>query len=359
MENGIVNIQGRNLWQHAAGDSDHNHVDICLKWGVILNGPGGEGEWNGGTHYGYLGSRKQADLRRFCEEMEIGDIVVLRIGTRDIYGVGIVGEYKWCDEFNDVDGWELGHTRRVCRLWRYDVNGNGSPKCFDTYTMKWGDTTQRLDAPDVISWLESLEIPDDQALHSLPDLPDKSSKVSSDEVAAYLFDRGIASDSIRNLLDQNGEFIRIANWYNSWEWGASPSEHETVSHLVVPLLRILGWTPQRMALEWNWIDIALFSRMPRDPEYLSVVVEAKKVRNACLSWAVSQAQDYALPLPNCRRLIATDGLRYGIFTREDEEFSLYAYLNLTRPRNEYPIYGCKGAKEAILAMPSDWQPDSQ
>ena len=54
-----MDIQGKNLWQHAAGDSDHNHVDICLKWGVILNGPGGEGEWNGGTHYGYLGRRKQ------------------------------------------------------------------------------------------------------------------------------------------------------------------------------------------------------------------------------------------------------------------------------------------------------------
>ena len=353
-----MDIQGKNLWQHAAGDSDHNHVDICLKWGVILNGPGGEGEWNGGTHYGYLG-RKQADLRRFCEEMEIGDIVVLRIGTREIYGVGIVGEYKWCDEFNDVDGWELGHTRRVCWLWRYDVNGQpkDDPQYFDTYTMKLGDTTQRLDAPDVISWLESLEIPDDQASHPLPDLPDKSSEVSSDEIAAYLFDKGIASDSTRNLLDQNGEFIRIANWYDNWEWGASSSEHETVSHLVVPLLRILGWTPQRMALEWNRIDIALFSRMPRDPEYLSVVVEAKKVRNACLSWAVSQAQGYASALPNCRRLVVTDGLRYGIFTREDEEFSPYAYLNLTRLRNEYPIYGCKGAKEALLAMTPEWQTD--
>ena len=28
------------------------------------------------------------------------------------------------------------------------------------------------------------------------------------------------------------------------DWG---HEHETVCHLVVPLLRILGWTPQKMA----------------------------------------------------------------------------------------------------------------
>ena len=356
-----MDVQGRNLWQHAAGDPAHNHVDMCLKWGVILIGPGEEGEWNGGTHYDYFGWREQSDLRRFCEEMEIGDIVVLRIGTREIYGVGIVGEYKWCDQFNDVDGWDLGHARRVCWVWRYDVDGKGSPKCFDTYTMGWGNTTQRLNAPAVISWLESLDIPDDQASHSLPDLPDKSAEISSDEIAAYFFDKGIASESIRNLLDQDGEFVRITNWYNSWEWGTSPSERETVTHLVVPLLRILGWTPQRIALEWGKIDIALFSRMPRDNKHLSVVVEAKKVRNPFLSWAVSQAQDYASPLPNCHRLVVTDGLRYGIFTRmsKDEEFSRYAYLNLTTLRSEYPIYECKGAKEAILAMTPEWQPDSQ
>ena len=241
------------------------------------------------------------------------------------------------------------------------------PKNSTHYTMKLGDTTQRLDAPSVISWLESLDIPDDQISDLLPDLPktaeiDGKNRISSDEIAAYLFDKGIASDSIRNLLDHNGEFIRIANWYN--RWGTSPSEHETVSHLVVPLLRILGWTPQRIALEWKApglgrIDIALFSRMPREEnEHLSVVVEAKKVRNAFL-WAVSQAQDYASPFPNCRRLVVTDGLRYGIFTRigESKEFSLHAYLNLTRLRNEYPIYGCKGAKDAILAMTPEWQPD--
>ena len=55
----------------------------------------------------------------------------------------------------------------------------------------------------------------------------------------------------------------------------------------------------------------------------------------------------------------TDGLRYGVFTRAGTDFLPYAYLNLTRLRNEYPIYDCKGAKEAILAMTPEWQPDSE
>lgn len=94
--------------------------------------------------------------------------------------------------------------------------------------------------------------------------------------------------------------------------------------------------------------------MPRKDKHLSVVVEAKKVRNACLS-AVSQATNYASNYPNCRRIIVTDGLRYGIFTMgKNKEFSLYAYLNLTRLRKKYPIYECKGAQEAILAMTPEW-----
>lgn len=322
-----MDIQGKNLWQHSAGDQEHNHVDICLEWGVILTGLG--------------------DERYFCQDMKASDVVVLKLGQR-VYGVGeIVGEYKWYDEFNDVDGWTLGHTRRVCWLWK-DAEGH-----FFYKGALARATTRQLHNSSVISWLKSL-VPNSHASYSLPDLPGKSKEVSNDEIAAYLFNKGIASDSIRSLLDQNREFIQMANWYDSWVWGTSPSEHETVCHLVVPLLRILGWTPQRMALEWSNIDIALFSRMPRKDKHLSVVVEAKRVRDACLS-AVWQAEDYASKYPNCRRLVVTDGLRYGIFTMgKNKEFSLYAYLNLLRLRNAYPIYGCKGAKEAILAMTPEW-----
>ena len=282
---------------------------------------------------------------------------VLRIGTKHIYGVGVVGEYSWCDEFNDVDGWDLGHTRRVRWLWRYDVEGNCKPKDFDTYEMKLGDTTQHLDAPAVVSWLESLQVPDAQTSCSLPDLPHRNKdegEVSTDEIADFLFQEGIASDSIRNLLDKNGEFIRIANWYNGGSRGHSPSEHETVSHLVIPLLRILGWTPQRMALEGRelmsrcspecllTLDIFLWSSKRR--RFATPVC-----RGQCIRPRTTQRR---WSLQNCRRLVVTDGLRYGVYKRVGTDFRRYAYLNLTRLRNEYPIYNCKGAKEAILAMNS-------
>jgi hypothetical protein len=138
---------------------------------------------------------------------------------------------------------------------------------------------------------------------------------------------------------------------------AVQSEHETIAYLVVPILRALGWTPQRMAVEWNKVDVALFEQLPRSDNSLRIVVEAKKMNNSCLT-AKSQAMYYAQGKGECNRLIVTDGLRYGVYVRnKGEMFSLYAYMNLTRFRDHYPIYGSKGAEDALLAMAPEWKAD--
>jgi hypothetical protein len=41
-----MNTDGKTIWQQAAGDTDRNYVDLCLKWDVILNGPGNAGSWH-------------------------------------------------------------------------------------------------------------------------------------------------------------------------------------------------------------------------------------------------------------------------------------------------------------------------
>jgi hypothetical protein len=111
-----------------------------------------------------------------------------------------------------------------------------------------------------------------------------------------------------------------------------------------------------MAVEWNHVDVALFEQLPRSDASLRVVVEAKRMENSCLS-AMSQAMAYANGKLACHRLIVTDGLRYGVYLREeDASFQLYAYLNLTTLRHDYPIYECKGAEDALLAMAPEWKP---
>ena len=339
-----MNVQGKTIWQHAAGDKNRDYVDLCLKWGVILNGPGRFGPWpdcreNMGS------SRKTTDLRRFCEEMKEGDLVALRLGTDQIRGVGeIVGGYEWHDEFNDVDGWDIGHVRRV--RW---ISTEFEP--FEKYTLKLGDTTQILDNSEVLAWIQGL--PEGASQPSPRDLPGASQALELGDISTYLFDRGAARDWTANLMDRLRELKRIAEWYDST--GAHVSEHETLCYLVVPLFQALGWTQQKMAIEWNKIDVALFSEVPREDGKLSIVVEVKKIKSASLS-AVSQAKKYAETRGrgNCDRIIVTDGLRYGIFVKSPDRLKLHAYMNLTRLRDKAPIHDCGGAPEALLTMTPGW-----
>ena len=348
-----MDISSRKIWQQASGDTDRDYAEICLKWDVILNGPGHAGPWpecEDKLVEEKWSSKKRTDLRRFCEEMNDGDIVVLRQGTSKVLGVGeIVGNYKWLALFGDIDGWAIQHTRRVRWLW----NGLENPQTFDTYTLKQGDTTQLLDSPEVRDWINGLEINHKSKSRNLIELPnDDESQVSIEEISEYLFDKGVASASIELLVSEIDELIRIAKWYQKF---GDPSETETVVYLAVPLLRALGWTPQKMAIEWNRVDIALFNNLPREDKNLTIVVEAKKKGNSCLS-AASQAQEYAQKRPDCKRLVVTDGLRYGVYIRNksNSEFSLHSYMNLTNLKDNYPVYDCRGTKEALLAMTPEW-----
>ncbi len=70
--------------------------------------------------------------------------------------------------------------------------------------------------------------------------------------------------------------------------------------------------------------------------------------------AISQAEAYAATKENRKRLIVTDGLRYGVYLKTKSKFRLHAYLNLTDLRSEYPIYDCHWARDALRAMTPDW-----
>ena len=340
-----------------------DYSDLCLKWDVILNGPAYCGPWpdcESRLRKDGVSGQKIADLRRFCDQLLDGDLVVLRQGTQRVHGVGeIVGEYDHHEEFNDVDGWEIGHIRRVRWLW----NGIEDPKQFPPFTLNWGDTTQLLpeNASEVRSWLKSLDVPQifyDQTLKELPPKPpNPDSDITFEQISEHLFREGVASNSISHLLNEIGELIRIARWYEQEK--LSPSESETINYLVVPLLRALGWTPQRMAIEWNRVDIALFSKLPRERKSLAVAIEAKKIGLSCFS-AYGQAKRAAKNADDCQRIILTEGLRFGVFKKNGKhEFALYAYLNLRRLRRRYPLYDaaspCLGAQDALLAMTPEWR----
>ena len=166
-----MNIEGKVVWQVAAGNGKNTHyAKQCLQQDVIVFGPGQYGAWpdceipmraNGWT------AMKVGIIRRFAEDISPGDIVVLRVGTQHIYGVGeVVGHYDWSEKFGNVQTWDLQHFRRVRWLWHRD----GEPEEFPVYSLKFGNSVQRLISPVVRHWLESLDIPSDaygRRLHTL------------------------------------------------------------------------------------------------------------------------------------------------------------------------------------------------
>ncbi len=359
-----MDIAGKTIWQIAAGDTDRDYVRLCLDWDLVLNSPGEPGVWDAKRYAAAsIGKRQSSIMQRFCEEMKEGDLVLLRLGTQQVHGVEeVVGTSLWLDDFGDIDGWDLQHVRRVRWLWGPDKE----PKTFPKYSLKWGDNVQQLrqneNQEPVLNWLRSLSIPDGDCRRELKLFPpswcEHGKKLEDADMAAIgndLFDKGMAATYVDHLLDGMGELVRIANWYR--RANTSPSEHETMAYLVVPLLRSLGWTPQMMAVEWNYVDVALFSHLPRADDSLAVAVEVKSLGSSCLT-ARSQAENYAKPRNCCQRLIVTDGLRYGVYVRgkNDGPFpqNPSAYLNLLRMKHGYPVLDCSGAKEALLAMRADW-----
>jgi hypothetical protein len=276
---------------------------------------------------------------------------VLKLGIDTVIGVGeIIDKYKWDDSFGDIDGWDLQHVRRVKWLWTNLV----SPQIFNPHSVKWGDTTQKLTkSGEVWEWLKNLEINESNFTSDLPQLPSYwNFKTSIKEVAEYLYSKGVAGNSINHLLSEFDELVRIAKWYG--QSSTFPSESETIAYLVAPLLRALGWSPQRMAIEWNKVDIALFTGLPRKEDNLSIVVECKQMNFSCLT-ALSQAERYAESRPYCGRLIVTDGIRYGVFLKRGNTFYLNSYLNLSRLRSEYPVYNAHGIQEAFHLMSPDFK----
>lgn len=347
-------------WQQGGGNGNRNYIKVCIDFEVILNGPGYAGPFNEETIKILLsnGSSKQciADRKRFCYKMKPGDVVALKIGLQKVYAVGvIVGDYEWSDLFSDVDGWNIQHVRRVKWLWVTDKDSSGEyiPKDFKRNVLKQG-TSLPLSSTDILDWIKSLNL-DFTKKYTVKSLPlAEDNHINISEIAEYLYSKGTSTNAIERLTDVIDDLQMIAQWYKSI---GSISEFETEVYLIVPLLRALGWTPQKMAVEWKNLDIAIFNKLPRSAESLIAVVEAKKKGDSCLR-AYSQAYRYAKDKVNCNRLIVSDGLRYGVFIKNGTDYILHAYMNITDFRKNYIIYNCLGIQEALWSMTQDWYQDS-
>ena len=254
-------------------------------------------------------------MRLLANEMQVGDIVVLREGTAKIISIGLVAsDYLYLPQFDDVNGWDLQHGRRV--RWGPHAPYMFPTPLFGSATPALGPVVQPELIDHALRFLNSPPYGWQQA--PLPPLPPEEP----------LVDVGQAGIS-PGLAELVGLALDLAMLYAAPErFGDPPAEHEMVAHFVVPLLRALGWQPEQIALEWRRIDVAVFHRLPRTPENLAFIVEAKRPHRGVESHLV-QARDYLRSLGVERDVVVTDGLRYRLYAAS-QDYAPVAYANLER-----------------------------
>ena len=299
------------IWQISAGPSDRTYADKFLNHSVALIGPGDAGPWRFG--------RSDEDfeggfVRRFATELRTGDILLLRTGLSTIFAVGLVAsDYQYLLQFDDVNGWDLQHGRRVrwCPL----------PEPYDFGGRVFGATPSRLSrvrAATIVDYANRFvrSPPTDWQSRPLMELPVEEKILVEPPT------------ELQEIVAQVQDLSRF--YWNVDAFGERPMEDELIAHNVIPFLRALGWPVERIAVKWRNIDLCLFSKLPRVPEHCHYLIEAKRL-GAGVEGALKQAIGYVSALGVQCDVVVTDGIRYRMY-EASKNFAPLAYANLARPK---------------------------
>jgi hypothetical protein len=137
---------------------------------------------------------------------------------------------------------------------------------------------------------------------------------------------GEVPEALREIVAQAQDLASL--YWDRTRFGEHPAEDEMVAHFVVPLLRALGWPPERIAVKWRYIDVSLFTALPRTPENCCLVIEAKRL-GAGVEGALDQGKGYVDGLGKACDVMVTDGIRYRLYDGS-RDYAPVAYANLVR-----------------------------
>jgi len=297
------------IWQLSGGPVSRSYADVFVRYAVGLLGPGDPGPWHlERSDEDFDGSF----VRRFASEMKAGDVVLLRTGLSKIRAVGVVaGDYEYLNQFDDVNGWDLQHARRIrwCELpVDYDfgssVFGANPPRLSGVGSEEVVDFARRFVVSPPTFWQEA----------TLPALPAEEPLLDE------------PPEAVRNVVAEVNDLHPLL--WDRERFGDHPTEDELVAHFVVPLLGALGWPPERIAVKWRYIDVTLFAALPRTPDNCYLVIEAKRL-GAGVEGALEQAKGYVQALGTPRDIVVTDGVRYRLYAAA-RDFAPAAYANLVR-----------------------------
>lgn len=299
---------GRAVWQASGTLAGRDYVETFLRHGVVLAGPGDPGAWG---ERRYPSGPAWAAVRQLATEVRPGDVVLLRRGPDRVVAAGVVAsEYLYLPQFDDVDGLDLQHARRV-RWFRLP----------DPYLVPAAMKGLAKLGFSAVGPGEMRNIGLSYAAQPLPAWQAPLPALPAEEPALHP-----VPVPLRRLVARANE---LADLY--WEpdgFGPLPREDELLVHFVVPLLRLCDWPVPLVAVKWREVDVALFRALPRSPEALELAVEVKRL-GAGVEKAKTQALGYLEALGVARDVLVTDGIRYRWFSAADG-FRQAGYLNLSR-----------------------------
>jgi hypothetical protein len=166
----------------------------------------------------------------------------------------------------------------------------------------------------------------------------------------HFIEHGIRIGDAINIADTINRIIMLVKWYKQND--PKVLEHELRSFMVIPFLLSLGWSEQKIKIEYNKIDIALFEKSyttknKNDP---IVIIETKTFDDG-LSLAKNQIEYYVENYPQCSTMVTTNGYRYYIYLKGNGIFELYSYFNLLDMREfDYIENSVTGILEGIISL---------
>ncbi|MBA7681489.1 hypothetical protein ES703_89828 [subsurface metagenome] len=253
----------------------------------------------------------------------------------------VMGEYQYLSVFDDVEGWDLQHCRKVSWF---------LPKEKMIILGLTRGTFNRIYKQAVKQQIS--QVFQSGSKISVERLPEVASELSDENLISHLIDNGLRPKDAEDLAQTIARIRRLVRWY--WSHGADIKEHETRTFLILPLLFALGWSEQRLKIEWKATDIAFFekpyTRQNKDAKNCIMILESKRFWGG-LTYAERQVKRYAKDFPNCLHLIVSDGCCYKLFKRENDKWLYNAYLNILKPRSRHPYEkNIGGAQDVFLSL---------
>ena len=336
-----------NYWQVAAGEGTRDFSDLFLQYGVILMGSDNLGSFSEHPE-NYEGKKDgRRKIVTLAKSMDCGDVVVMkkRWGTKgEIVAAGrITGSYEWFEPFDDVEGWDLRHGRKV--NWflpdsPIDVNGLAR------------GTVSRVHKSQILNEADRLLEDGNEVIAS--EIPQSAKGVSEEDLVGSLILNGLRPADAEAVIRAIWHVRRLAGWYVPRM--DQISEHEIRTFLIVPILLALGWSEQRIKIEWNHTDISLFHQVFNKGAQPCAILESKRM-GVGLGHAERQVQLYAKQFPDCNKLVTSTGDRYWLYEKDPgetwdarrmKEKHLRAYMNLFILKNRHPYLERVGGAPDLL-----------